>query len=352
MFPSQKRTIRYDDANTSQSNMDADDLDGELSSKLQKLVTGDDKYPEEPSKEATGVDQSSSATVNIASAHLRKYAHFSNRAVDRQIPPLKAEFVKKFSADFKFPIGVRPYAFRNWLIVCDSGSDSIKVLDGNTGKLLSNITSQGKDTYVLRRPSAVLIDNENQSDIYVKDDKEILVFDMNDNFRFIKKFGFGILHKPYGLAYDTQFNLVVVDADFRYPRVHVFEKSTGTLIKSRQYEPLLAQCSNSSTLAELFTKTGILCNGVAPMEKSKVRFLDCQHDTLYASDLGRSVIFKTNLDGEIELAFGHHGKRTGELNEPSGIHIERDGGAILVGDSKNDRIQVRRTTISVVFKRA
>jgi hypothetical protein len=30
----------------------------------------------------------------------------------------------------------------------------------------------------------------------------------------------------------------------------------------------------------------------------------------------------------------------GQFNEPSSIHVETDGSAILVGDSKNNRLQV------------
>ena len=48
---------------------------------------------------------------------------------------------------------------------------------------------------------------------------------------------------------------------------------------------------------------------------------------------------ETNLNGEIDFAFGHYGKHAGEMNEPSGIHVDKRG-TILVGDSKNNRLQV------------
>ena len=63
-------------------------------------------------------------------------------------------------------------------------------------------------------------------------------------------------------------------------------------------------------------------------------------NNLYASDLGRSIIFKTSQQGEIDLAFGHKGVRKGQLNEPSGIHVDQDGKSMMIGDSKNNRIQV------------
>lgn len=63
-------------------------------------------------------------------------------------------------------------------------------------------------------------------------------------------------------------------------------------------------------------------------------------DHLYVSDLGRSIVYKTSLQGDMELAFGHFGKAKGQMNEPSGIHVDGDGKAILVADSKNNRLQV------------
>ena len=77
-----------------------------------------------------------------------------------------------------------------------------------------------------------------------------------------------------------------------------------------------------------------------PFEKSKIRFINCYQNYIYASDLGRSIVFKTTLDGQTELAFGTFGKMPGQMNEPSGIHVDYDGKAVLVGDSKNNRLQV------------
>lgn len=63
-------------------------------------------------------------------------------------------------------------------------------------------------------------------------------------------------------------------------------------------------------------------------------------DHLYVSDLGRSIVYKSSLQGDMELAFGHFGKAKGQMNEPSGIHVDGDGQAILVADSKNNRFQI------------
>lgn len=75
-------------------------------------------------------------------------------------------------------------------------------------------------------------------------------------------------------------------------------------------------------------------------DKTKFRFMCISEDHLYVSDLGRSIVYKTSLQGDMELAFGHFGKAKGQMNEPSGIHVDGDGKAILVADSKNNRLQV------------
>jgi hypothetical protein len=112
---------------------------------------------------------------------------------------------------------------------------------------------------------------------------------------------------------------------------------TGELIKSSPYQPAIFRYSNSSTLNSMYYENRA---NLIPFEKSKIRFINCYQNYIYASDLGRSIVFKTTLDGQTELAFGTFGKMPGQMNEPSGIHVDYDGKAVLVGDSKNNRLQV------------
>ncbi len=292
---------------------------------------------------------------NILSDHLRK--HGINNSLIRPImdiniiPPVKAVFERRFD-NCSFPIGVRFEKTRNWLIVCDSSSNSIKIFSNLDGSLI-HVIEENKNEYkgkiTLKRPSAVLINNDdNNSEIYVKDDKEIFVFNLNRNFEFTRKFGFQILKKPYGLAYDSNKNLVLVDADLRNPLVYIFDKYAGTVISSKPYQPIIQRYVQSETLTAQFAnssitgKKPILSSKIAPFDRTKVRFIYCNQDSLYASDLGRSIVYKTNLNGEIQSAFGHFGKGRGEFFEPSGIHVENDGNAILIGDSKNNRLQVNK----------
>jgi hypothetical protein len=144
------------------------------------------------------------------------------------------------------------------------------------------------------------------------------------------------LHHPYGLAFDSSYNLIVVDADMKSPKIFTFNRKTGRVLNEKHYDPISNKHSNSEMIERKFNLQETI-----PFSSSKIRFVCCKNDHLYASDLGRSLIFKTDLNGETELVFGKHGKSIGELNEPSGIHIENDCQSILVGDSKNDRLSVR-----------
>ena len=228
---------------------------------------------------------------------------------------------------------------RNWLIVCESGMDMVKVYERTTGELLHTIKSQ-PPFFNFHRPSAVLINYENDAEMFIKDDKEIYVFEL-ENMILVRRFGRNVLKRPYGMAFDSDGNIVLVDADFRTPAVHTFNKYSGELLKSKPFEPVISECSKSSTLYQLFGDKKVLGKQLVPYEKTKVRFIYACQNSLYVSDLGRSIVFKTSMNGEMELAFGQFGRGRNEFNEPSGIHVESDGSAIVVGDSKNDRLQVR-----------
>jgi DNA-binding beta-propeller fold protein YncE len=210
---------------------------------------------------------------------------------------------------------------------------------------LHQINSNANKEFTFLRPSAVLISNDNKPELFVKDDKEILVFDIENNCKFLRKFGAKILRRPYGLAFNTQGNLVLVDADLKNPLVYTFDKSSGKVINAKPYQPVLSSYAQSESLKYTFSSLNNkpLANELEPFDKTKVRFICTNQDYLYASDLGRSIVFKTDLDGNICLAFGHYGqKKRGLLKEPSGLHVDYDGNAILVGDSKNERIQVTK----------
>ena len=182
--------------------------------------------------------------------------------------------------------------------------------------------------------------------LFYNSDKEILVFDLEKDCSLVRSFGYKILSRPYGLAFDSNYNLVVVDADLKSPLIYRFDRIKGAVLSAKPYKPVLPNSAGSNELVAAFSgkmlddSKPIIASQVQPFQKTKIRFIGSNQNFLYAADLGRSLVFKTDLDGNIELAFGHYGKQRGEVNEPSGIHVDSDGYAIMVGDSKNNRIQV------------
>ena len=127
----------------------------------------------------------------------------------------------------------------------------------------------------------------------------------------------------------------------RCPLIYVLKRETGEVLSKKPFTPGQKCHADSDKLLAAFGARRLLGASLQPFDKTKSRFLCVAGDSLYVSDLGRSVVYKTSLQsGEIELAFGHYGKAKGQMNEPSGIHVDADGQAILVADSKNNRLQV------------
>jgi hypothetical protein len=128
-----------------------------------------------------------------------------------------------------------------------------------------------------------------------------------------------------------QSNIVVVDANLNKPLIYVFSRE-GEVLSSKPFKPVIKSYTSYMTYPNL-------ASSLNPFEKTKIRFTYSQNNCLYASDLGRSIVYKTTLDGEILCAFGKNGRSKDEFNEPSGIYVDKNNN-ILVGDSKNDRLKV------------
>ena len=55
---------------------------------------------------------------------------------------------------------------------------------------------------------------------------------------------------------------------------------------------------------------------------------------------GASCVYITDSSGQTVNTFGGYGVGAGRFHEPSGVAIDSSGN-IIIGDSKNDRVQVR-----------
>lgn len=284
----------------------------------------------------------------LISEHLKRHGvGEKQRLFADSLPNIQAVFMCKYE-NLEFPIGVRACERRNWVVVCESGINQVKIFERSSGTLLFTLKGTNPTYFTLKRPSAALIDD---NELYIKDDKEILVFDMDKDFRLIRKFGSNILRRPYGLSFSPQGHLMLVDADIRsQPSLVMFDKHSGELVASRPFHPGLKERAASNVLLERHNVNNRLGDQIQPFEKTKLRFIYASNESFYVSDLGRTVVYETDLNGNIKMAFGRFGKRRNEMIEPSGLHVESDGNAIVVGDSKNDRIQVFNSIILLLLK--
>ncbi|CAL1530218.1 unnamed protein product [Lymnaea stagnalis] len=225
---------------------------------------------------------------------------------------IRAQLVSKIfgSKLFDHPTGLT-VTEDGLLIVADTGNNVVKVLQDSS--ILFTIGE--KDGVIFARPSAVVVDN--QGHIYVKDDYCIQVFDIRG--RLLHCIGRNTFLHPYGLALIKEGKnptLVVIDAGRGGSIVHHYLIKENKLI-TYPYKPLLRFGSKTS----------------------KVRFMAISGDIMLASDLGASQMYLSRTNGECLTTFSNYGTRPGEIHEPSGIAVDAAGNWI-VGDSKNNRIQV------------
>ena len=296
--------------------------------------------------------------LSTLSKYLGVYASFCRL----KYPPsccsaIRARFECKYDG-LTLPIGVRPLGGgggatqADRLAVCDMHENCVHVYEVSTGKRVHTISDKS-EAYAkhlrLVRPSALVVD---EAEMFVKDDKEILVFELaSGHYRFVRKFGAATLTHPYGLALDagnTSKHILVVDENLKMPAVYTFDKHSGSVVNTAVFNPLVSAFSRPDTLRRQFGAHFRGATSIGQFDRCKVRFMWRTRDALYATDLGRNLVFKTNMRGEIQMAFGCWGKENGELKEPAGIFVDEQSGAILVADSKNNRIQVK-TKIDIRF---
>ncbi|KAK3095009.1 hypothetical protein FSP39_009125 [Pinctada imbricata] len=228
---------------------------------------------------------------------------------DSQIPPIPCKFKFKFGhfgtnkSGLKFPIGVCTNS-KGEIIVADTGNHSVKMFDAE-GNFLREIDCE------LVRPSAVLVNKRDE--IFVKDDLAVHIF--NEDCRFLRSIGKGILTKPFGLAITPNDLIITVDVNWKSPQVFILSQD-GRDLRSFPFTTLLNY-----------------------YPQSKCRFLAVHKDILVISDLGASCVYIADSMGQTINTFGSYGSGPGQFREPSGVAIDAHG-HIVIGDSKNDRLQI------------
>ncbi|XP_023211937.1 tripartite motif-containing protein 2-like [Centruroides sculpturatus] len=205
-----------------------------------------------------------------------------------------------------FPIGVG-INYNNDTIICDTGHHMVWIVD-EFGRPKQKI-HQKKATNFYRPSAVVVLENNN---FVIKDNLGLYLY--NKDGIFIRSIGETVLCKPYGLAITEDEKLITLNETWK-SSLFVFNKDGG--VENRNlYEPLLKR-----------------------HDKSKCRFLAYYSNQVVVSDLGLSKIYKTTVDGKLIKTFGTFGDNDGDLNEPSGIALDPKG-TMLIGDSRNDRLQI------------
>uniref|UniRef100_K1RLZ2 Tripartite motif-containing protein 2 n=1 Tax=Magallana gigas TaxID=29159 RepID=K1RLZ2_MAGGI len=204
------------------------------------------------------------------------------------VPPIPAKMLFKAGTEeiMKFPIGVTTNSMGE-VLVGDTGNHVVRVYNSE-GKYLRDI---GKEMY-MKRPSAIVVNYKDE--VFVKDDVAVFAFKADGTF-------------------------------------------IRTIAKGKLGHPFVFVLSQDGSRVDSFPFAH-LCNPKAP-GSSKCRFLAVQAERLIVSDLGTSFIYISDNWGQILFEFGGYGSYNGQFREPSGVTTDQQGN-MLIGDSKNDRIQI------------
>ena len=202
--------------------------------------------------------------------------------------------------DLNGPWGVALNNLNNEIVVSDVSNNRIVAVN-EKGDL---VRSFGQN--LVDEPTGICIDNEGKIYVANRGNNKILLFTPKGEY--IKTVYEGrSLSKPRGIALDAQRNLIVCDVGnkcikFISPEGSIFK----TIGKGRLHMPL-----------------------------------DCLHceDKLFVSDSDGHLIKVYTSDGRFLYEFGSYGSGNGELNEPTGLAVDKTG-HLLVCSFHNHRVQV------------
>lgn len=229
----------------------------------------------------------------------------------------------------KRPIGCCEIEDTHAIVICDTKHDLVKMYtnDGTPAVLVGR--APGVEFH---DPSAVVLlpelDGLPGRCFAVKDDLSIQLFrvgsgdDSADDGEFVKEIGRMELKDPKGLAVTDDGHLITFTSD----------QKTGDLLWT--FDPVTGRCLKKVDFN-------------APGHTNQCYFLHCFGDVLVVSNLGKdhspnvgNCIFLWSLSEEKCLAkFGGVGTGAGQFHWPTGTRID-GGGNILIGDAKNNRIQL------------
>jgi len=215
----------------------------------------------------------------------------------------------------RYPTGVAQLPDDS-VVVCDTFNDRLVKYHG-TGELQKVFNAEPP----LLKPSAISLVTDCLGDgaaFAVKDHHDIVLF--SADCQQIRSLTNRSLQRPYGLTIDEENGvLITVETGGRGTHITLVEPASGEL---RRVAFSLACCA-------------------AGASQSKPRFIAHLHThVLVVVDLGMDAIaMVSTADGSVLRRFGGPGSGPGLFRDPSGVVCDADG-LIVVGDSRNHRLQV------------
>ena len=191
----------------------------------------------------------------------------------------------------------------NEIIVSDMGNNRILVFN-DKGDF---IRSFGQN--LVNMPTGIHIDNKGRIFVVNRGNNKIVLFNPNEEFvKEVFYVGSRALNEPRGVCVDSQGNIIVCDAENKCVKII---SPNGNIVKT-------------IGVGRLHFPTDCCV---------------CYEEKIFVSDREAHLIKVYNSNGRFLYKFGKHGTRDGELNQPTGLAVDK-AGHLLVCSLGNDRIQV------------
>ena len=188
----------------------------------------------------------------------------------------------------------------NEMFVTDLNNNRIVVLN----EMGDFIRSFGQN--LVDQPTGICIDHEGMISVTNRGNNKILLF--NSNGEYVTEIHNGrSLNGPRGISVDTKGNLIVCDAGNKCVK---FVSPEGDIFK---------------TIGRGWLHFPLACL--------------CYEDKIFVSDRDAHFIKVYSSNGRFLYEFGRYGTGDGELNQPTGLAVDR-AGHLLVGSGGNNKVQV------------
>jgi len=231
-------------------------------------------------------------------------------------PQLVAKSVLNIK-DITSPIGITVLHNKNFVI--SNPSDDSVIMFNPDGKLLSRI----KSIRPFKRPTDMA--TLSTGEFVARDDVGLQLFGQNGEF--VKVLGGNEIDQCFGVSEDEEGRILTINFNK--------QKGKGGITDPGETD-IFFICPKSGAVVKRIELTDIISNKL----KSKCRFLNYRHHTIYIVDLGLDNIYKLTVRGDPEASIiGRTGSGPGQLKDPAGLVVDLYGN-FIVADSLNHRLQI------------